>query len=195
MPVRCDGGSNSPTLVGLDDDNINVHLIHPLLENKDEAMSDDFDGTDGQDSDNLDDLQLSLHDVDNPDLINIDQKMTSDVEDNLRRRTRRRKAGDCDMSFEDDLGRHLVQKKREKPLPLRPLLRGPPLVVNSRLLGVNKSLLYNGSRFAGHQKSKGNCYDVSVVLQHVDEYNGFMCGYLKIKGKVFCTGGFNLSTV
>ena len=31
--------------------------------------------------------------------------------------------------------------------------------------GVSGSLLYNGSRFCGHQKSKGNQYDVEVVLQ------------------------------
>ena len=31
--------------------------------------------------------------------------------------------------------------------------------------GVSCTLLYNGSRFTGHQKSKGNQYDVEVVLQ------------------------------
>jgi len=49
-------------------------------------------------------------------------------------------------------------------------------------LGIPASLLYSGSRFQGHQKSKGNRYDVEVVLQHVDEENSFLCGYLKIKG-------------
>ena len=44
------------------------------------------------------------------------------------------------------------------------------------------SLLYNGSRFVGHQKSKGNQYDVEVILQHVDLDNSYLCGYLKIKG-------------
>lgn len=66
--------------------------------------------------------------------------------------------------------------------PVKPLLTGPPLLANSKLLGVTRSLLYNGSRFAGHQKSKGNCYDVEVVLQNVDEANSYLCGYLKIKG-------------
>ena len=62
--------------------------------------------------------------------------------------------------------------------------------------GVSRTLLYNGSRFTGHQKSKGNQYDVEVmlqvspaqhqahqplVLQHVDEENAYLCGYLKIK--------------
>lgn len=31
--------------------------------------------------------------------------------------------------------------------------------------GVARSLLYSGSRFQGHQKSKGNRYDVEVELQ------------------------------
>lgn len=30
---------------------------------------------------------------------------------------------------------------------------------------INFSLLYNGSRFKGHQKSKGNSYEVEVILQ------------------------------
>uniref|UniRef100_A0A9L0JPW9 GID complex subunit 4 homolog n=1 Tax=Equus asinus TaxID=9793 RepID=A0A9L0JPW9_EQUAS len=48
--------------------------------------------------------------------------------------------------------------------------------------GVATSLLYSGSKFRGHQKSKGNSYDVEVVLQHVDTGNSYLCGYLKIKG-------------
>jgi hypothetical protein len=39
----------------------------------------------------------------------------------------------------------------------------PP--INSKMPGVTSSLLYNGSRFVGHQKSKGNQYDVEVILQ------------------------------
>ncbi|CAG5101202.1 Similar to Gid4: Glucose-induced degradation protein 4 homolog (Mus musculus) [Cotesia congregata] len=58
----------------------------------------------------------------------------------------------------------------------------PPPPANSKQPGVTKSLLYNGSRFQGSQKSKGNSYDVEVVLQHVDEENSYLCGYLKIKG-------------
>lgn len=57
----------------------------------------------------------------------------------------------------------------------------PPPPVNSKQPGVSCTLLYNGSRFTGHQKSKGNQYDVEVVLQHVDEENAYLCGYLKIK--------------
>ena len=43
----------------------------------------------------------------------------------------------------------------------------PPLPANSTQPGVTTSLLYSGSRFQGHQKSKGNSYDVEVVLQVV----------------------------
>jgi hypothetical protein len=46
------------------------------------------------------------------------------------------------------------------PVKLDPL---PP--ANSSLPGITTSLLYNGSIFQGHQKSKGNCYDVEVILQ------------------------------
>jgi len=48
--------------------------------------------------------------------------------------------------------------------------------------GIARSLLYSGSIFRGHQKSKGNCYDVEVLLQHVDLENSYLCGYLRIKG-------------
>lgn len=58
----------------------------------------------------------------------------------------------------------------------------PPPPVNSKLPGVTTSLLYSGSKFRGHQKSKGNSYDVEVVLQNVDEENSYICGYLKIHG-------------
>lgn len=40
-----------------------------------------------------------------------------------------------------------------------------PFRENSKQIGVNKSLLYNGSRFKGFQKSKGNSYEVEVILQ------------------------------
>lgn len=58
----------------------------------------------------------------------------------------------------------------------------PPPPVNSKLPGVTTSLLYSGSKFSGHQKSKGNSYDVEVVLQNVDEENSCLYGYLKIHG-------------
>lgn len=41
----------------------------------------------------------------------------------------------------------------------------PPPPYNSNQPGVTRSLLYNGSKFQGHQKSKGKSYDVEVVLQ------------------------------
>ena len=41
----------------------------------------------------------------------------------------------------------------------------PPPPANSCQPGVTRSLLYNGSRFQGHQKSKGKSYEVEVVLQ------------------------------
>lgn len=45
----------------------------------------------------------------------------------------------------------------------------PPPPANSKQPGVTKSLLYNGSKFQGHQKSKGNSYEVEVVLQVSNE--------------------------
>ncbi|GJQ80923.1 hypothetical protein Trydic_g4740 [Trypoxylus dichotomus] len=58
----------------------------------------------------------------------------------------------------------------------------PPPPENSKQQGVTRSLLYNGSRFHGYQKSKGNAYEVEVILQHVDEGRAFVCGYLQIHG-------------
>jgi glucose-induced degradation protein 4 len=40
-----------------------------------------------------------------------------------------------------------------------------PLRNGSKQIGINKTLLYNGSSFKGYQKSKGNSYEVEVVLQ------------------------------
>ncbi|XP_018928858.1 glucose-induced degradation protein 4 homolog [Cyprinus carpio] len=58
----------------------------------------------------------------------------------------------------------------------------PPPPINTLQPGVNTSLLYSGSQFRGYQKSKGNSYDVEVVLQHVTMEDSYLCGYLKIKG-------------
>lgn len=58
----------------------------------------------------------------------------------------------------------------------------PAIPANNKSTGVHKNLLYSGSRFRGCQKSKGNSYEVEVVLQHVDRENSYICGYLKIKG-------------
>ena len=50
----------------------------------------------------------------------------------------------------------------------------PPLPpIKSKQPGVSRSLLYNGSRFIGHQQSKGNKYDVEVILQ-VSLTEGFL---------------------
>ena len=46
-----------------------------------------------------------------------------------------------------------------------PASLSPPAPINTRQPGVATSLLYSGSQFRGHQKSKGNSYDVEVVLQ------------------------------
>ncbi|XP_058509214.1 SH3 and PX domain-containing protein 2B [Solea solea] len=58
----------------------------------------------------------------------------------------------------------------------------PPAPINTYQPGVATSLLYGGSQFRGYQKSKGNSYDVEVVLQHVTVEDSYLCGYLKIKG-------------
>ncbi|XP_018610171.1 glucose-induced degradation protein 4 homolog isoform X2 [Scleropages formosus] len=58
----------------------------------------------------------------------------------------------------------------------------PPPPINAQQPGIATSLLYSGSQFRGHQKSKGNSYDVEVVLQHVTMEDSYLCGYLKIKG-------------
>lgn len=49
----------------------------------------------------------------------------------------------------------------------------PPPPLNTQQPGVVTSLLYSGSKFIGYQKSKGNSYDVEVVLQ-VGVWSGFL---------------------
>ncbi|XP_065317956.1 glucose-induced degradation protein 4 homolog isoform X2 [Gordionus sp. m RMFG-2023] len=58
----------------------------------------------------------------------------------------------------------------------------PPSPYNLVQPGLITSLLYSGAKYQGHQKSKGNCYDVEVILQNVDDEMSYLCGYLKIKG-------------
>lgn len=41
----------------------------------------------------------------------------------------------------------------------------PPTPANNKTIGTYRSLLSSGSKFTGSQKSKGNSYDVEVVLQ------------------------------
>lgn len=47
----------------------------------------------------------------------------------------------------------------------------PPAPINTHQPGVATSLLYSGSQFRGYQKSKGNSYDVEVVLQVIEEHS------------------------
>jgi hypothetical protein len=56
----------------------------------------------------------------------------------------------------DEQNRRRIEKK---------FILFPPAPSRSYTPGVIKSLLYNGSRFQGHQKSKGNSYEVEVILQ------------------------------
>lgn len=41
----------------------------------------------------------------------------------------------------------------------------PAIPANNKTIGTYRSLLSSGSKFTGSQKSKGNSYDVEVVLQ------------------------------
>ncbi|MEQ2192821.1 hypothetical protein XENOCAPTIV_017846 [Xenoophorus captivus] len=41
----------------------------------------------------------------------------------------------------------------------------PPAPINTHQPGVATSLLYSGAQYRGYQRSKGNSYDVEVVLQ------------------------------
>uniref|UniRef100_A0A3Q2DN49 GID complex subunit 4 homolog n=1 Tax=Cyprinodon variegatus TaxID=28743 RepID=A0A3Q2DN49_CYPVA len=58
----------------------------------------------------------------------------------------------------------------------------PPAPINTHQPGVFTSLLCSGAQYRGYQRSKGNSYDVEVVLQHVTMEDSYLCGYLKIKG-------------
>lgn len=62
------------------------------------------------------------------------------------------------------LVQELGQRFDAKIMPVKVDITPPP-PANSKQPGVTKSLLYNGSKFQGHQKSKGNSYEVEVVLQ------------------------------
>jgi glucose-induced degradation protein 4 len=55
-----------------------------------------------------------------------------------------------------------------------PLTVEVPLMQNSKQVGICKSLLYNGSKFKGYQKSKGNSYDVEVSIQVSRSSKSFM---------------------
>lgn len=123
----------------------------------------------------------------------------SDLGHSCSEEKRRRSSKDCnkencsdndvqnvDMNIKDDLSSADGLEKTNRMKEKKPLLTGPLPLAKSQLPGVNRCLLYNGSRFVGHQKSKGSksCYDVEVILQHVDKPNSYLCGYLKIAGKL-----------
>lgn len=40
----------------------------------------------------------------------------------------------------------------------------------STQIGIPETPLYSGSKFQGHQKSKGNRYDVEVVFQVIQQF-------------------------
>lgn len=64
----------------------------------------------------------------------------------------------------------------EMPVKVDISLISPPPPANSlKQPGVSPSLLYNGSKFQGYQKSKGNSYDVEVVLQVKPYYLRLKC--------------------
>ncbi|XP_041085648.1 glucose-induced degradation protein 4 homolog isoform X2 [Polyodon spathula] len=63
----------------------------------------------------------------------------------------------------------------------------PPPPINTQQPGVATSLLYSGSKFRGHQKSKGNSYDVEVVLQEYPTLTTFFAGEIISKKHPFLT--------
>lgn len=69
----------------------------------------------------------------------------------------------------------------------------PPPPINTRQPGVVTSLLYSGSKFRGHQKSKGNSYDVEVVLQVRLIRRYFIIGSRCQRHLVMCQSGGVLS--
>lgn len=56
-----------------------------------------------------------------------------------------------------------IETSDKSKMPVRTEIIPPP--AQSKQLGFPKTLLYNGSKFEGSQKSKGNSYAVEVVLQ------------------------------
>jgi hypothetical protein len=78
-----------------------------------------------------------------------------------------------------------------------PVGKGPRWVEDSGLVGLGLEYshmrvvpsppsfyLRPGSRFVGTQQSKRQRYDVEVEIKHVDMRESFMCGYLKIQGRL-----------
>ncbi|XP_011476530.1 glucose-induced degradation protein 4 homolog isoform X2 [Oryzias latipes] len=63
----------------------------------------------------------------------------------------------------------------------------PPAPVNTHQPGVATSLLYSGSQFRGYQRSKGNSYDVEVVLQEYPTLTTFFVGEIISCKRLFLT--------
>uniref|UniRef100_A0AAQ5ZR19 GID complex subunit 4 homolog n=2 Tax=Amphiprion TaxID=80969 RepID=A0AAQ5ZR19_AMPOC len=63
----------------------------------------------------------------------------------------------------------------------------PPAPINTYQPGVATSLLYSGSQFRGYQKSKGNSYDVEVVLQEYPTLTTFFAGEIISRKRPFLT--------
>jgi len=57
-------------------------------------------------------------------------------------------------------------------MPIKTNIDPPvPFAKKTKAFSMHRALLYNGSKFSGSQKSKGNSYDVEVVLQVMKEHN------------------------
>ncbi|XP_068192513.1 glucose-induced degradation protein 4 homolog isoform X2 [Antennarius striatus] len=63
----------------------------------------------------------------------------------------------------------------------------PPVPINTHQPGAATSLLYSGSQFRGYQKSKGNSYDVEVVLQEYPTLTTFFAGEIISRKRPFLT--------
>ncbi|KAL7377549.1 hypothetical protein ABVT39_001196 [Epinephelus coioides] len=63
----------------------------------------------------------------------------------------------------------------------------PPAPINTYQPGVATSLLYSGSQFRGYQKSKGNSYDVEVVMQEYPTLTTFFAGEIISRKRPFLT--------
>lgn len=179
MPVRDDvAGSFSPSSLhhGLDADIVvHPHLMLPLLD-KEDSMPVEFADEDSS-------APLEMDSLLSPQHLGIEDAMLfaeandketsndSDGSSSVQQRQLRRKSSDNNYSSTASPQKRLIK------------YLAPPLLAHSKLLGVNKSPLYNGARFTGFQESKGHRYEVEVVLQHVDEPNSYLCGYLKIRGE------------
>lgn len=59
----------------------------------------------------------------------------------------------------------------------------PPAPINTQQPGVATSLLYSGSQFRGYQKSKGNAYDVEVVVQVKLQF-GWLASWLSLTAPI-----------